>query len=180
VLHAGDDTTIDWTAHETTKPITKVQLLYTKDGGTTYNSIITLSGAYPPENYKSILDGSSGGKDTKDQVQGKGRAEGCKGCDSGSDVSDNFFHNRSLPACDGHRAQCCRDGSSEAQSTIVTAVWLVGAVTFDHDDTIPPGSVISQNPVGSSSAPKGVCQWISSCLLGLSYLPPDPGLLPPH
>ncbi len=38
-----------------------------------------------------------------------------------------------------------------AQSTIIAAGLIVGKVTFDYNDTVPAGNVISQSPAGSSS-----------------------------
>jgi hypothetical protein len=43
----------------------------------------------------------------------------------------------------------------DAQSAIVAAALIVGTVTFDRHDTIPAGSVISQDPAGGSSVAHG-------------------------
>jgi RHS repeat-associated protein len=65
-----------------------------------------------------------------------------------------------------------------AQSAIIEAQLTVGTITSEYHDTIPPGSVISQNPPGGSSAPLG-----SSVNLvvsrGPSYIPPDPVTVAP-
>ena len=42
-----------------------------------------------------------------------------------------------------------------AESSIVSANLLVGAVTTANSDTVPAGDVISQNPGGGSSVPPG-------------------------
>ena len=65
-----------------------------------------------------------------------------------------------------------------AQSAIIAASLIVGAVTSDYHDTIPPGSVISQNPAGgSSAAPGSPVDLVIS--LGPSYIPPDPVTVAP-
>ena len=44
VLTSGDQHTITWTTHETKSPVAKVILKYTKNGGNTWNKIVTLDG----------------------------------------------------------------------------------------------------------------------------------------
>ena len=90
-LKQGDNINITWTANETTQPITKVQLYYTKDGGTTYNSIITLSGAYPPGDYSQPWTVPPVGTTPKTKCKVKVVLKDQKGVIRGSDASDNFF-----------------------------------------------------------------------------------------
>jgi len=90
-LKQGDNTNITWTVNETTQPITKVQLFYTKDGGTTYNSIITLSGAYPPGDDSQSWTIPQVGTTPKTKCKVKVVLKDAEGVIRGSDVSDSFF-----------------------------------------------------------------------------------------
>jgi hypothetical protein len=90
-LKQGDNINITWTAHETNQPITKVQFYYTKDGGTTYNLITTLSGAYPPGGYSQPWTVPGVGTTPKTKCKVKVVLKDQKGVIRGSDVSDNFF-----------------------------------------------------------------------------------------
>jgi len=90
-LKQNDNINITWTANETTQPITKIQLSYTKDGGTTYNSIITLSGAYPPGDYIQPWTIPAVGTTPKTKCKVKVVLKDQKGVIRGSDVSDGFF-----------------------------------------------------------------------------------------
>ena len=90
-LRQNETVNITWTAYETTQPITKVQLSYTKDGGATYNSIITLSGAYPPGTYSQSWTVPSAGTAPKTNCKVKVVLLDTKGVIRGSDVNDNFF-----------------------------------------------------------------------------------------
>jgi hypothetical protein len=90
-LKQGETINITWTSYETTQPITKVQLSYTKDGGANYNSIITLSGDYPPRDYSQPWTIPPVGKTPKTKCKVKVVLKDAKGVIRGSDVSDNFF-----------------------------------------------------------------------------------------
>jgi RHS repeat-associated protein len=67
---------------------------------------------------------------------------------------------------------------ANAESAIIAAGLIVGTITSENHGTIPPGNVISQNPAGGSSVPRGssVNLVIS---LGPSGLPPDPSTVAP-
>jgi hypothetical protein len=90
-LKQGETIDIAWTAYETTQPITKVQLSYTKDGGATYNSIITLSGIYPPGDYSQSWKVPPVGSTPKTKCKVKVVLKDAKGVIRASDVSDNYF-----------------------------------------------------------------------------------------
>jgi hypothetical protein len=90
-LKQNETIDITWTAYETTQPITKAQLSYTKDGGSTYNSIITLTGIYPPGNHSQSWTIPPMGTTPKTKCKVKVVLKDEKGVIRGSDVSDNFF-----------------------------------------------------------------------------------------
>jgi len=90
-LKQNDNIHIAWTAYETTEPITKVQLHYTRDGGVTYNLITTLTGTYPPGNYRSHWTIPPVGPTPKTKCKVKLVLKDAKGVIRGSDVSDSFF-----------------------------------------------------------------------------------------
>jgi hypothetical protein len=90
-LIAGDPLDITWSSYDTVKPITKVKLLFTKDGGLTWKSIATLpTGTYPPGDYiQTLTVPSVVGTKTKCKV--KVVLMNAAGVAKGSDVSDTFF-----------------------------------------------------------------------------------------
>ena len=47
-VSVGEETSITWTMYETAQPITKILLYFTKDGGTTWKLIDTLTDISPP------------------------------------------------------------------------------------------------------------------------------------
>jgi RHS repeat-associated protein len=65
-----------------------------------------------------------------------------------------------------------------AQSAIIGAQLAVGTITSGYHDTIPPGSVITQDPAGGSSAALGSSVNLVVSL-GPSYIPPDPVTMAP-
>jgi hypothetical protein len=90
-LNAGEETSITWTIYETAQSITKILLYYTKDGGTTWRSINTLTdisspgpGSYP----RTVPVVGANGK-TKCKVKIILKDEGS--ATRGQDVSDAFF-----------------------------------------------------------------------------------------
>jgi hypothetical protein len=91
LLHEGWDETIAWDSYETSEPITKVQLYYTKDGGATYYLITTLSGSYPPGSYSHIWTVPPVGTTANTKCKVKVVLKDAKGVVRGSDVSDNYF-----------------------------------------------------------------------------------------
>jgi hypothetical protein len=90
-LKQKDNINITWTAHETSQPITKVHLSYTKDGGVNYNSIITLTGTYPPGNYSQPWTIPPVGTTPRTKCKVKVVVKDAKGVIRGSDVSDSYF-----------------------------------------------------------------------------------------
>jgi hypothetical protein len=90
-LKQNDIINISWTAYETSEPITKVQLFYTKDAGVTYYLITTLSGTYPPGNYSQSWTVPGVGTTLKTNCKVKVVLSDAKGVIRGSDVSDAFF-----------------------------------------------------------------------------------------
>jgi photosystem II stability/assembly factor-like uncharacterized protein len=91
-LKQNDTVDIKWTAYETSQPITKVQLFYTKDAGVTWNSIPGPSGtSYPPGDYTQSWTVPWVGTAPKTKCKVKVVLKDVKGVIRGSDVSDNFF-----------------------------------------------------------------------------------------
>ena len=96
-LISGDPLTVTWSIYETVKPITKVKLLFTKNGGTTWSTLATLpAGTYPPGDYtQPVTVPSVTGSKTKCKV--KVVLMNAAGVAKGSDVSDNNFTVQQLP-----------------------------------------------------------------------------------
>ena len=90
-LIVGDPLDITWSIYDTVKPITKVKLLFTKDGGLTWKSIATLpTGTYPPGDYtQPVTVPPVRGSKTKCKV--KVVLMDARGVTRGNDVSDSFF-----------------------------------------------------------------------------------------
>jgi len=154
-LKRDETINITWTAYETTKPITKVQLYYTKDGGTTYNSIITLSGAYPPGDYSQSWTVPPVGTTSKTKCKVKVVLKDAKGVIRGSDVSDNFFTIEPFPPVMVTVPNVVGMTQADAQSVITVAKLIVGTITQANSATVPAGNVISQNPAAGSSVAEG-------------------------
>jgi hypothetical protein len=81
---------IKWEIYNTVKPVTRVQLFYTKNGGTTWIPIKTLTGSYGPGPYTEpwnvpLLT------TPKAKCMVKVVLKDAKGVIRGSDVSDSFF-----------------------------------------------------------------------------------------
>jgi hypothetical protein len=67
-----------------------------------------------------------------------------------------------------------------AQSAITSASLVVGTVTRQYSDTVPPGNVISQNPAaGASASPGSTVDLIISDGPSGPVLPPDPATVAP-
>jgi hypothetical protein len=91
-LEQNDTIDITWTVYETTRPITKVQLYYTRDGGVTYNLITTLPlGTYPPGNYRQPWTIPRVGTTAKTKCKVKVVLKDQEGVTRGSDISNSFF-----------------------------------------------------------------------------------------
>jgi hypothetical protein len=90
-LKQNDTINITWTAYETSEPITKVQLYYTKDGGVTYYLITTLSGTYPLGGYSQPWTLPPVGTIPKTKCKVKVVLKDAKGVIRGSDASDSYF-----------------------------------------------------------------------------------------
>jgi hypothetical protein len=91
-LKQGESIDITWTAYETTKDIKKVQLYYTKDGGANWILIPpTLTGDYPPGDYRQPWTVPPVGTTPKTKCKVKVVLKDAKGLIRGTDVSDNFF-----------------------------------------------------------------------------------------
>ena len=85
-LKSGDSFTITWTTYATVKPITKVLLSYTVNGGTTWKSIPPL-----PGDSSSHLWSVPKVTATKAKCKVKVVLKDAKGVTRGSDASDTFF-----------------------------------------------------------------------------------------
>jgi hypothetical protein len=90
-LKQNDTINITWTAYETSEPITKVQIYYTKDGGVTYYLITTLSGTYPLGGYSQPWTLPPVGTIPKTKCKVKVVLKDAKGVIRGSDASDSYF-----------------------------------------------------------------------------------------
>ncbi len=86
ILTPGSTHSIEWTANETKRPVAKVKLLYTNNGGSTWNKIETLEGA--PGFYDwAVPDVLK----TKSKCRVKVVLKDAKGNKVGSDKSDDDF-----------------------------------------------------------------------------------------
>jgi len=87
---SGDPLTVTWSIYDTIQPITKVKLLFTKNGGATWSSLATLpTGTYPPGDYtQPVTVPSVTGSKTKCKVKVVLIAGTVT---RGNDVSDAFF-----------------------------------------------------------------------------------------
>jgi hypothetical protein len=95
-LTSGDDTqSITWTTNTTKAPIDRVQLFYTKNGGTTWISVFTYSGGENPETHPwTVPDvGLTAKTKCKVKVVLRDKANNV----IGSDVSDTTFTNEPAP-----------------------------------------------------------------------------------
>jgi hypothetical protein len=90
-LKQNDNFNITWTAYETAHPVTKVQLYYTKNGGTTYSLITTLSGSYLPGDYSQSWTVPGVGTTPKTKCKVKVVLKDANGVIQCTDVSDSFF-----------------------------------------------------------------------------------------
>jgi hypothetical protein len=90
-LMAGDPLTVTWSIFDTVKPITKVKLLFTKDGGVTWSSLMALpTGAYPPGDHNQPVTVPSV-KASKTKCKVKVVLMDATGVARGNDMSDNWF-----------------------------------------------------------------------------------------
>jgi hypothetical protein len=90
-LKSGDTTSIMWTIYDTAKPITRVQLSYTRDGGTTWTPINPPpAGPFPPGDYSHPWWVPSVGS-TRKNCKVKVVLKDIGGVVRGSDVSDTTF-----------------------------------------------------------------------------------------
>jgi hypothetical protein len=87
----GDSVPIAWTINESVNPVTKVLLYYTKNAGSTWNLVDTLSGSYPPGDYSQDWTVTSIGNIAKTKCKVKVVLKDAKGVTVGSDVSDGYF-----------------------------------------------------------------------------------------
>jgi hypothetical protein len=90
-FHPGDFVRITWTINNTVKPIKKVLLYYTKNGGSTWTRIYNLSGSYPPGDYSRDWNVPSVGTSPKTKCKVKVVLKDAKDVTRGSDVSDSYF-----------------------------------------------------------------------------------------
>jgi hypothetical protein len=90
-LTAGVETSITWTMNETMKPITKIQLFYTKNGGTTWKLIEALPGTFSPGPYTRPWIVPGVGTDPKTKCKVKVVLKDSNGLTLGSDTSDAYF-----------------------------------------------------------------------------------------
>jgi hypothetical protein len=90
-LNAGDETSITWTIYETAQPITRILLYYTKDGGTTWRSIDTLTDIFSPGPDSYPWTVTSVGTKAKTKCKVKIILKDEEGVTRGQDVSDAFF-----------------------------------------------------------------------------------------
>ncbi len=91
-LKAGAKTSVTWTLYETAKPITKILLSYTKDGGATWKSVgDPLTGTFAPGPYSRTWTVPSVGTTAKKQCKVKIVLKDEMGVVRGQDVSDAFF-----------------------------------------------------------------------------------------
>jgi len=92
MISSGSNYDITWTAYDTSQPITKVKLFYTKDAGVTWNSIPGPSGTtYPPGSYSQSWTVPPVGTTTRTKCKVKVVLKDAKGVIRGSDASDNYF-----------------------------------------------------------------------------------------
>jgi len=86
-LTPGDMPTITWKTNETKRDVTKVKLLYTKNGGNTWNKIDTLDGnpgSYDGWTVPDVLK-------TKSKCKVKVVLKDARGNTVGKDTSDGYF-----------------------------------------------------------------------------------------
>jgi hypothetical protein len=90
-LISGAPLTVTWTIFDTIQPITKVKLLFTKNGGATWSPLATLpTGTYPPGDYtQPVTVPTVTGSKTKCKV--KVVLMNAAGVAKGNDVSDTVF-----------------------------------------------------------------------------------------
>jgi len=84
---SGDTVTIEWTTNETKKPVQKVKLFYTKNGGKTWTLIKKIKGSDPGSYDWTIPDVSK----EKSKCKVKVVLIGENGKIFGKDVSDSYF-----------------------------------------------------------------------------------------
>ena len=90
-LKSGDPLTIAWRIHETVRPITKVRLLYTKNGGYTWSFITALSGSFPPGDHSYSWTIPPVGKTSRTRCRVKVELKNAREVTEASDVSDDYF-----------------------------------------------------------------------------------------
>jgi hypothetical protein len=90
-LISGGPLTVTWSIYNTVNPITKVKLLFTKNGGVTWTTLATLpTGSYPPGDYSEPLTVPSvPAQKTKCEV--KVVLMDAAGVTRGNDLSDAYF-----------------------------------------------------------------------------------------
>jgi hypothetical protein len=90
-LIVGAPLNITWSIYNTVNPITKVKLLFTKNGGVTWTTLATLpTGTYPPGDYSEPLTVPSVPA-TKTKCKVKVVLTDAAGVTRGSDLSDAYF-----------------------------------------------------------------------------------------
>jgi len=87
LLTSGDMPTITWTTNGTKKPVAKVVLKYTKNGGRTWKKITAIEGDNPGTHAWTVPDVSK----TKSNCKVKVVLKDGKGNTVGSDTSDSYF-----------------------------------------------------------------------------------------
>ncbi len=85
---SGDPLTVNWTTNATKRPIYKVVLEYTKNGGTTWEKITSFSGGSNPGTYAWTVP--SVGK-SKSKCKVRVRLKDASGNSLGKDASDGYF-----------------------------------------------------------------------------------------
>jgi hypothetical protein len=91
-LKQNDTIDITWMVYDTSQPITKVKLYYTKDAGVTWNSIPGPSNTtYPSGNYTQSWTVPWMGTTPKTKCKVRVVLKDVKGAIRGSDVSDSYF-----------------------------------------------------------------------------------------
>ena len=90
-LRSDDPVAVTWSIFETTEPIRKVKLYYTKNGGARWNLIQVLRDTYAPGEYSHPWTVPRFGSTPKERCKVKVVVQGAGGIARGSDVSDGEF-----------------------------------------------------------------------------------------
>jgi len=93
LLTSGDQHTITWTTNETKRPVEKVVLKYTKNGGTTWEKITAIEGSNPGRHSWTVPDVS----EAKWECLVKVVLKDAKGNTVGSDTSNSYFRIEPFP-----------------------------------------------------------------------------------